>query len=345
MATSVFKVHYLYFSIHTFRSFTASPMSLHGKSSRGTAFQISFLSLSGYGTFSFSSSTHPNSSLPDPSPLSTPPDLHNRTPHQLSLYVARLPFSNNSIFQPWSSKESSLAQMSTGQSSWFSPDFCKNANSCTVDEHPSSAQLEVAPAPVIGCQFSFRNTFNSVKSSLTTPVPSQGGINVIWLVQPDWMSDGPADEFKARLPFPNNSIFQPRSWKASSLAQMFSGQRSWFSPDFCKNVNSCMAAEHPSSAQLEVAPAPVLAFQFSFRNTFNSVKRLTAPVPSQGAIKVIWLVQPDSMSDGPADEIKASRCSLIFSSIVGPASWHKSKTNIKWIVLEAFTFFKPRSNR
>jgi hypothetical protein len=68
-----------------------------------------------------------------------------------------------------------------------------------------------------------------------------------------------------------------------------------------------MIAEHPSSAQLSFAPTPVLALQFSFQNTFNSVKRLTAArVPSQGAINVIWLVKPDSMSDGPADEIKAS---------------------------------------
>jgi hypothetical protein len=57
------------------------------KSSRGTVFQMSSLSLSGFGTFSivlitsyFSSSTHPNSSLPDPSPLSPPPEFHNTTP-------------------------------------------------------------------------------------------------------------------------------------------------------------------------------------------------------------------------------------------------------------------------
>ncbi len=68
-------------------------------------------------TSSVSCSTHPNSSLPDPSSLAPPPDLHNTTPHQLSLYVARLPFSYKSIFQPRSQNASSLAQMSFGQSS------------------------------------------------------------------------------------------------------------------------------------------------------------------------------------------------------------------------------------
>jgi hypothetical protein len=45
---------------------------------------------------------------------------------------------------------------------------------------------------------------------------------------------------------------------------------------------------------------------------------------------------------GPVDDIKASWRSLIFSSIVGPTSWHKSK--IKQIVFEAFTFYRPISN-